>query len=158
MSEPTPRPVIASSPISMLLFAHALCSDTQEAIRGWHQYLSTLGRAYEIFLDQKNLVGPAQRAEVLMPSSYRFLRVATEGMSEQQHADRRRRDDRTWSRLGHVVRFMGSLPTGPGYASPRAADRACRWRNRSSSAPPRASRWRDNRAIRPRTFRASRST
>ena len=53
MSEPSLRPPIASEPISVLLFAHALSSDTQEALQAWRQYLDTLKRPYEIFLIQE---------------------------------------------------------------------------------------------------------
>jgi hypothetical protein len=53
MSEPTERPAIASSPISVLLFAHALSTETNESLAAWHSYLDTLARPYEIFLIQE---------------------------------------------------------------------------------------------------------
>jgi glycosyltransferase involved in cell wall biosynthesis len=53
MSEPIKRPAVASSQISVLLFAHALGTDTQEALQGWRQYLDTLRRPYEIILIQE---------------------------------------------------------------------------------------------------------
>src|ERR1043166_7214167 len=53
MSEPAPRPPIATAPISVLLFAHALSTETADALRAWRQYLDTLNRAYEILLIQE---------------------------------------------------------------------------------------------------------
>jgi hypothetical protein len=51
--EPSPRPPIATAPISVVLFAHALATDTQGALQAWRQYLDTLQRPYEIFLIQE---------------------------------------------------------------------------------------------------------
>lgn len=53
MSEPNPRPAVASSPLSVLLFAHALSTDTREAIHAWRQYLEARQRPYEIILIQE---------------------------------------------------------------------------------------------------------
>jgi hypothetical protein len=53
MSEPNPRPAVATSPISVLLFAHALSTDTAEALCAWRQYLDALQRPYEIILIQE---------------------------------------------------------------------------------------------------------
>lgn len=53
MSEPSPRPAIASSPLSVLLFAQALSTETQAAVQGWRSYLDTLRRPYEILLIQE---------------------------------------------------------------------------------------------------------
>jgi hypothetical protein len=53
MPEPSHRSAVASSPLSVLLFAHALSTDTQDSLQTWRQYLGTLGRAYEIVLIQE---------------------------------------------------------------------------------------------------------
>ena len=53
MSEPAPRTPIATAPISVLLFAHALSTETADAVQAWRQYLDTLNRAYEILLIQE---------------------------------------------------------------------------------------------------------
>jgi glycosyltransferase involved in cell wall biosynthesis len=53
MSEPSQRPPIASSPLSVLLFAQALSTETADALKGWQTYLDTLRRPYEIFLIQE---------------------------------------------------------------------------------------------------------
>jgi glycosyltransferase involved in cell wall biosynthesis len=50
MSEPSQRPAIASSSVSVILFAPALTSETADALSGWRQYLDTLGRPCEILL------------------------------------------------------------------------------------------------------------
>lgn len=47
------RPPIKSAPISVILFAHALCTDTQDALKAWRQYLDALKRPYELFLIQE---------------------------------------------------------------------------------------------------------
>ncbi len=53
MSEPSPRPAIASAPISVILFAQALTTDAPEALEAWRRYLDTLNRPYEIILIQE---------------------------------------------------------------------------------------------------------
>lgn len=53
MSEPNEKPAIAGAPISVLLFAHALSTETADALTGWRQYLDGLRREYEIFLVQE---------------------------------------------------------------------------------------------------------
>jgi glycosyltransferase involved in cell wall biosynthesis len=50
MIDPPLRTPVASSPISVLLFAQALSTETTDAILAWRQYLDTLARPYEIFL------------------------------------------------------------------------------------------------------------
>lgn len=53
MSEPSQRPSIASSPVSVLLFAQALATETADALQAWRAYLDTLRRPYEILLIQE---------------------------------------------------------------------------------------------------------
>jgi glycosyltransferase involved in cell wall biosynthesis len=53
MPDPTPRSAIASSPLSVLLFAHALSTDTTAALEAWRKYLDALHRPYEIMLIQE---------------------------------------------------------------------------------------------------------
>ncbi len=53
MSEPSQRPPIASSPLSVLLFAPALSTETADALQCWQTYLDTLHRPYEILLIQE---------------------------------------------------------------------------------------------------------
>ena len=53
MSEPSKLPAIATAPISVLLFAHALSTATQDALQAWGRYLDTLQRSYEILLLQE---------------------------------------------------------------------------------------------------------
>lgn len=53
MSRPSQRPAIAAAPISVVLFAQALSTDTPDSLRAWRRYLDTLGRAYEILLIQE---------------------------------------------------------------------------------------------------------
>jgi hypothetical protein len=53
MSGPSQRPAIATSPISVVLFAQALSTDTPDSLRAWRRYLDTLGRAFEILLIQE---------------------------------------------------------------------------------------------------------
>src|SRR5688572_11607120 len=50
MSEPSPRPPIAAAPLSVILFAQALSTETAEALQNWRHYLDSLRRPYEIFL------------------------------------------------------------------------------------------------------------
>ena len=50
MSEPSQRPAIASSPISVILFGQALSTETAEALTAWRHYLDSLGRPCEILL------------------------------------------------------------------------------------------------------------
>ena len=54
MSEPNPRPAVATAPISVILFAQALSTDTADALRAWQTYLESLKRPFEIFLIQEN--------------------------------------------------------------------------------------------------------
>jgi hypothetical protein len=53
MSEPNPRAPIASSPLSVILTAQALSTQTAEALDGWRRYLDGKGRPYEILLVQE---------------------------------------------------------------------------------------------------------
>lgn len=53
MSEPSERPAIATSPISVILFAQALSTQTAEALAGWRRYLDAQKRACEILLLQE---------------------------------------------------------------------------------------------------------
>ncbi len=53
MSEPSPRPAIASSPISVILFAQALGTQTAAALAGWRRYLDAQKRTHEIMLIQE---------------------------------------------------------------------------------------------------------
>ena len=53
MSEPSQRPAIASSPISVILFAQTLSIETADAVRAWRQYLKTLARPCEILVVQE---------------------------------------------------------------------------------------------------------
>jgi hypothetical protein len=53
MLDPNPRSPIATSPISVILFAHAFSTDKQEALSSWRRCLDTLGRAYEITVIQE---------------------------------------------------------------------------------------------------------
>jgi hypothetical protein len=53
MSEPSQRPAIASSSISVILFAQAVSTETDDALKAWRQYLDTLGRPCEILLIQE---------------------------------------------------------------------------------------------------------
>ena len=53
MSEPSQRPPIASSPVSVLLFGQAFATETADALKAWQTYLDTLHRPYEILLIQE---------------------------------------------------------------------------------------------------------
>ena len=53
MSDLPQRPPIASSPLSVILFAQSLSTETADALRAWRQYLDTLHRPYEILLIQE---------------------------------------------------------------------------------------------------------
>jgi hypothetical protein len=53
MSEPTPRAPIATSPLSVILTAQALSTQTAEALDVWRRYLDAKGRPYEILLIQE---------------------------------------------------------------------------------------------------------
>ena len=53
MSGPSQRPAIATLPISVVLFAQALSTDTPDSLGAWRRYLDMLGRAYEILLIQE---------------------------------------------------------------------------------------------------------
>lgn len=53
MSEPGQRPAIATSPLSVILFAQALSTESADAIKGWRSYLDGLPRPYEILLIQE---------------------------------------------------------------------------------------------------------
>ncbi len=61
MPEICERLPIASSPISVILFAHALATETQEALDTWRRYLDTLKRHAEIIVVQET------RPEVASP-------------------------------------------------------------------------------------------
>jgi len=50
MPEPAKRTPIASSPISLILFAPALATDTADVLQSWRHFLDKLRRPYEIFL------------------------------------------------------------------------------------------------------------
>ena len=64
MSEPSQRPPIASSPISLILFAHAFSTQTEESLLAWRQYFDALKRPYEIIVLQETRpeVGPPEGA------------------------------------------------------------------------------------------------
>src|SRR6266511_2080356 len=53
MSEPSQRPAIATAPISVILFAQALSTETADAVNSWQSYLDTLQRPCEIILIQE---------------------------------------------------------------------------------------------------------
>ncbi|MBM3996758.1 MAG: hypothetical protein FJ303_21780 [Planctomycetes bacterium] len=53
MSDLPERSPIASAPISVILFAHALSTDTQDGLKAWRQFLDKINRPYEIFLIQE---------------------------------------------------------------------------------------------------------
>ena len=53
MSDLPQRPAIASSPLSVILFAQSLSTETANTLHAWRQYLDTLHRPYEIFLIQE---------------------------------------------------------------------------------------------------------
>src|SRR5262245_24453167 len=53
MSEPSQRPPIATAPLSVILHARALSTQTAEAIDGWRRYPDARARAYEIILIQE---------------------------------------------------------------------------------------------------------
>jgi glycosyltransferase involved in cell wall biosynthesis len=53
MSEPSPRAAIASSPLSVILTAQAIATQTGEALAAWRGYLDALKRPYEILLVQE---------------------------------------------------------------------------------------------------------
>ena len=53
MPDSTERPPIATSPVSVLLFAQALSTETTDALRAWRQHLDTLKRPCEIILVQE---------------------------------------------------------------------------------------------------------
>jgi len=53
MSEPSERAAIASAPISVILFAHALSTQTTAALAGWRRYLDAQKRIHEILLLQE---------------------------------------------------------------------------------------------------------
>ena len=53
MSEPSQRTPIASSPITVILFAQALSTETPAALARWRAYLDQLGRPSEILLIQE---------------------------------------------------------------------------------------------------------
>ena len=53
MSVLSERSVIAASPISVILFAQALSTETADSLQAWREYLETLRRPYEILLLQE---------------------------------------------------------------------------------------------------------
>ncbi|MBI2807153.1 MAG: glycosyltransferase [Planctomycetes bacterium] len=65
MPEIHERPPIASAPLSVILFANALDTETQEGLHRWRGYLATLGREHEIVLLQETRpeVSPADTGE-----------------------------------------------------------------------------------------------
>lgn len=85
MSEPSQRPAIASSPLSVILTAHALSTQTAAALAAWRGHLDTLKRPYEILLIQETrpevqgaahaVGGPQQPLTACAaPSEYTFER------------------------------------------------------------------------------------
>jgi hypothetical protein len=54
MSEPAPRPPIASAPLSVILFAQALSAEQSDALSAWQRHLESQRRPYEILLIQEN--------------------------------------------------------------------------------------------------------
>ena len=71
MAESIERPPVASAPLSVILFAHALSTEVPEALRAWRQYLDTLNRPCEIFLIQETRPevppNPADAAPIAAP-------------------------------------------------------------------------------------------
>jgi len=65
MSEPTPRPAIATAPISVIFFAHAFSTETNDALRSWRTYLESLKRPFELSLIQESRpeIPPAESTE-----------------------------------------------------------------------------------------------
>ncbi len=61
-----PSPAVASSPLSVLLFAHAFSTELHEAVQAWRQYLDPLQCPYELFLVQETRpeVAPEPAAEL----------------------------------------------------------------------------------------------
>jgi hypothetical protein len=53
MSEPSEQPAIAESPISVILLAQALSTETADALQAWRHFLDALRRPYEILLIQE---------------------------------------------------------------------------------------------------------
>lgn len=78
MSEPSPRPAIASSPISVILFARALATDTDEALQGWRRYLDTLNRSYEILLVRETRPEVADDASAMPEATKRMHPISYE--------------------------------------------------------------------------------
>jgi glycosyltransferase involved in cell wall biosynthesis len=97
MSEPASRPPIATAPISVLLFAHALSTETSDAVRAWQQYLDTLSRPCEILLVQETrpevAAGPTDDAPPLSPAvrvfaydrAFGFRDAVNEAIRAAQH-------------------------------------------------------------------------
>ena len=72
MSEPSQRAAIASSPLSVILFAQALSTDAPQALEDWRRYLDTLNRPYEILLIRETR--PEVGTEIL-PEATRRMRM-----------------------------------------------------------------------------------
>ncbi len=53
MPEPSERSLIAQSPISVILLANALSTETHDALRRWRFYFESLHRPFELFLIQE---------------------------------------------------------------------------------------------------------
>lgn len=73
MSDPNQRAPIADSPLSVVLFGHALSTETPDALRAWRQYLDGLGRAGEILLIQETR--PEAPAAEELPLNVEQMRV-----------------------------------------------------------------------------------
>src|SRR4051794_2088723 len=63
MSEASERPAIAQAPISVILLAQALATETEDALQSWRHYLTGLHRPFEIILLQET------RPEVSLPTT-----------------------------------------------------------------------------------------
>lgn len=75
MPEPAPRPVIASSPISVILIARALATETSDVLQSWRHYLDTLRRPYEILLIQETRSDIADTSSAEVPDETTRLRI-----------------------------------------------------------------------------------
>ncbi|MSQ96845.1 MAG: hypothetical protein EXR98_20145 [Gemmataceae bacterium] len=73
MPDPSQRPPIASAPLSVILLAHALDTETPEALGAWRQYLDTLKRPTEIILIQETRPEVATSPSEVEPASIRTI-------------------------------------------------------------------------------------
>ncbi|MBI3821128.1 MAG: glycosyltransferase [Planctomycetes bacterium] len=134
MTEPGERPAIAASPISVLLFAHALSTETDASVQAWRQHLDTLKRDYEIILIQetRSEVPPADAAPATRVFTYErtlgFRDAVNEAIGAARHplvafcpADRQYRP----SDLNVLLQSIDKVDLVAGY---RAGGQAPPWR------------------------------